>query len=74
MALPTILYFVAARSRNNDSQDLLVVATDAAHAEILWREHFDLELEDKPEYVSPVPGVTPTRDAGAIGWEEISPN
>jgi hypothetical protein len=68
-----ILYFVGARSCDNESQDLLVVAANTVAAEGLWRQHFDLDAQDKPEFVRPVPGVTPTREPGAIGWDEINP-
>lgn len=68
------LYFVGASSCDNDNQDLLVVAADPAAAEIFWRKHYELDSDDKPEYVRPIPGVTPTREPGAIGWEEINPD
>lgn len=68
------LFFVGARSCDGDSQDLLVVAANKENAETIWRTHFELDDEDKPEFANPVPGVTPTREPGAIGWDEINPD
>lgn len=68
------LYFVAFKTVDGDSQDLLVVGPDTAEATNIWREHFGLDDEDIPQYVSLIQGVTPTRAPGAIGWGELIPD
>jgi hypothetical protein len=67
------LFFIAAKTVDGDSQDLHVVAADAVTATEFWRSHYELDADDSPEWVRPIPGVTPTCAPGAIGWEVINP-
>jgi hypothetical protein len=68
------LFFVRADDVDGHNRDLLVVAARQSDTFGLWRKHYELDASDLPEWVRPVPGVTPNRAPGPIGWEEIEPD
>lgn len=68
------LFFVRADDVDGNNQDLLVVAPLQADAFEFWRKHYELAEQEMPEWVRPVPGVTPNREPGPISWDEIEPD
>lgn len=74
MSQKNALFFVRADNCDGENQDLLVIASDATQAEEFWYKHFELEDNEKPQWVNVVPGVTPTADAGPISWSDINPD
>jgi hypothetical protein len=72
------LFYVRADDDNGDNRDLFVVAPTQTAASTYWRtyarEQWGLDEDVMPEWVRIIPGVTPTRAEGPIGWDEINPD
>ena len=73
MSQKNSLFFVRADNCDGENQDLLVIASDVVQAEKFWATHYELDDDEKPQWVRGVPGVSPTADAGAIPWDAINP-
>lgn len=75
MTSPNKVFYVGAKDDNNESLDLLVIAANRNEAEAFWLKYYDLEEGDvAPQFIRPIPGVEPTREAGPITWNEINPD
>lgn len=72
MTSKNLLFFVSAKNDDGESLDLFVVSPSKPEAGQFWREHFELDAWENPERISIIPGVTPTREVGPIGWDEIN--
>ena len=69
------IYFVRADSVDGDNQDLLVRAAAKEDCPAIWRDYFELDEDDKPQWVGLVPGAVSTLDVpGAIEWGVIIPS
>lgn len=68
------LFYVRADDVDGNNRDLFVVAAAQADVSGFWRAHYELDDGDVPLYFRPIPGVTPNRALGPIGWDEINPD
>lgn len=75
MTNPNTVFFVGAKNVDNESLDLLVIAANKDDAKSIWQKYYDLDDDEvEPQFINPIPGVTPTREPGAITWNEINPD
>jgi hypothetical protein len=66
------LWFIKANHPDFEEtdQDLLVWAVDVREATVIWREHFETELEAEPKSVKEVPmGAV---GSGAVCWSKLT--
>lgn len=68
------LFYVGAKNSDGESLDLHVIEVDKQAATTLWREHYELDESDKPEFVGLIPGVVPEGAARAVPWGVINPS